>query len=79
MEVKNEYAYITTERIFKKNSIYIFFYSYVMGQKVHPIGARLGITQTFQSNWYAKDTRYSFFLKEESLVIINSCRTPVLS
>ena len=25
-----------------------------MGQKVHPIGFRLGITKTWESNWFAK-------------------------
>lgn len=33
-----------------------------MGQKVHPIGFRLGITQGWRSNWYAEKRRYSEFL-----------------
>ncbi len=33
-----------------------------MGQKVHPIGFRLGITQTWRSNWYAEKGRYADFL-----------------
>lgn len=45
-----------------------------MGQKVHPIGFRLGITKTWSSNWYAKknyaellheDIKIRNFIKEE--------------
>ncbi|MCP4750237.1 MAG: 30S ribosomal protein S3 [Proteobacteria bacterium] len=35
-----------------------------MGQKVNPIGLRLGITKTWQSNWYA-EKRYSDILLED--------------
>ena len=45
-----------------------------MGQKVHPIGFRLGITKTWSSNWFAKknyaellheDIKIRNFIKEE--------------
>ncbi len=45
-----------------------------MGQKVHPVGFRLGITKTWSSNWYAKknyaellheDIKIRDFIKEE--------------
>lgn len=39
-----------------------------MGQKVHPIGFRLGITQTHLSNWFAKKTNYSKFLFEDNFL-----------
>lgn len=35
-----------------------------MGQKVNPIGLRLGITKTWQSNWYA-EKRYAEILLED--------------
>lgn len=35
-----------------------------MGQKVNPIGLRLGITKTWQSNWYA-EKKYSDVLMED--------------
>lgn len=35
-----------------------------MGQKVNPIGLRLGITKTWQSNWYA-EKKYSSILMED--------------
>jgi len=35
-----------------------------MGQKVHPIGFRLGITKTWSSNWYAKKN-YGELLHED--------------
>ena len=30
-----------------------------MGQKVNPIGLRLGINRTWDSRWYANDENYS--------------------
>jgi small subunit ribosomal protein S3 len=36
-----------------------------MGQKIHPIGFRLGITQNHFSIWYAKPELYSFFVLED--------------
>ena len=35
-----------------------------MGQKVHPIGFRLGITQDWKSRWFSKN-KYQEFLKED--------------
>ena len=39
-----------------------------MGQKTHPLGFRLGITQTHKSNWYAKFTQYANILKEDDQI-----------
>lgn len=36
-----------------------------MGQKVHPIGFRLGITQPHLSKWFAKKENYSKYLFED--------------
>lgn len=36
-----------------------------MGQKIHPIGFRLGITQEHRSRWYADPNRYSDLLQED--------------
>ena len=38
-----------------------------MGQKVHPIGFRLGINKTWQSNWYAK-RNYADLLHEDLMI-----------
>lgn len=38
-----------------------------MGQKVHPIGFRLGIVKTWDSRWYAEKV-YSKFLQEDILI-----------
>ena len=36
-----------------------------MGQKVNPIGLRLGINRTWDSRWYADDARYGNLLHED--------------
>lgn len=36
-----------------------------MGQKVNPIGLRLGITEKWRSFWYADDRHFKDFLKED--------------
>lgn len=36
-----------------------------MGQKVNPIGLRLGINKTWQSRWYARSADYAEFLHED--------------
>ncbi len=36
-----------------------------MGQKIHPLGFRLGITQNHKSLWYSNFDRYSNILKED--------------
>lgn len=36
-----------------------------MGQKIHPIGFRLGITQEHRSRWFADSNRYSDLLQED--------------
>jgi small subunit ribosomal protein S3 len=36
-----------------------------VGQKIHPIGLRLGITQEHRSRWYADKNRYPELLKED--------------
>ena len=38
-----------------------------MGQKVHPIGFRLGINKTWQSNWYAR-RNYAELLHEDLMI-----------
>jgi small subunit ribosomal protein S3 len=39
-----------------------------MGQKTHPLGFRLGITQTHRSSWFGDKTSYSEFLKQDYLI-----------
>lgn len=36
-----------------------------MGQKIHPVGFRLGITQEHQSRWFASSERYPEILQED--------------
>ena len=36
-----------------------------MGQKVNPIGLRLGINRTWDSRWYAEGSEYSTMLHED--------------
>ncbi len=36
-----------------------------MGQKVNPVGIRLGITRTWDSRWFAKRGEYATFLHED--------------
>ena len=39
-----------------------------MGQKTHPLGFRLGITQDHKSTWYANFNQYAKVLKEDNLI-----------
>jgi small subunit ribosomal protein S3 len=36
-----------------------------MGQKIHPLGFRLGITQDHRSTWFAKPSQYAGFVQED--------------
>jgi small subunit ribosomal protein S3 len=39
-----------------------------MGQKTHPLGFRLGITQEHKSKWYANFNQYANILKEDDQI-----------
>ena len=39
-----------------------------MGQKVHPLGLRIGITQKHRSNWFANSKDYARFVLEDKLL-----------
>lgn len=39
-----------------------------MGQKTHPKGFRLGITKTWDSNWYAQGKKYSEWIKRDEKI-----------
>ena len=39
-----------------------------MGQKTHPLGFRLGITQEHKSKWYAKFSQYPSILEEDNKI-----------
>ena len=39
-----------------------------MGQKTHPLGFRLGITQKHKSSWYTKLNQYANLLKEDDKI-----------
>lgn len=36
-----------------------------MGQKVHPVGIRLGITRHWASTWYASNDKYADYLRQD--------------
>ncbi len=33
--------------------MFIFIFAYLMGQKIHPLGFRVGITKKHKSQWFA--------------------------
>lgn len=39
-----------------------------MGQKIHPVGFRLGIVQDHRSRWFAEGSRYPELLQEDYLI-----------
>ena len=39
-----------------------------MGQKVHPIGIRLGITKEWSSKWYADSQTYSDYVYQDQQI-----------
>ena len=39
-----------------------------MGQKTHPLGFRIGITQNHKSSWFTSMKNYSYLLKEDYLI-----------
>jgi len=39
-----------------------------MGQKIHPIGLRIGITQEHRSQWFAKKHDYSTLIQEDAII-----------
>ena len=39
-----------------------------MGQKVNPIGFRLGVRRNWSARWYANKHDYSKFLEEDNLI-----------
>ena len=39
-----------------------------MGQKVHPLGFRLGVTENHRAHWFATPSQYSFFLQEDDFI-----------
>jgi len=39
-----------------------------LGQKVNPIGLRLGINKTWSSRWFAKSNKFADLLKEDMLI-----------
>ena len=36
-----------------------------MGQKVNPVGMRIGVNRDWESKWYANDKDYATFLHED--------------
>jgi small subunit ribosomal protein S3 len=46
----------------------LYYFKKLMGQKVNPLGFRIGITQDHRSHWYAKQSDYSSLLMEDSFI-----------
>src|SRR5207253_205072 len=49
-----------------------------MGQKINPIGLRLGINRTWDSRWYAGKNEYGKLLHEDVQINIVEIRKPEL-
>ncbi len=39
-----------------------------MGQKIHPVGLRLGIVQKHKSQWYSKPRQYALFVQQDKVI-----------
>lgn len=39
-----------------------------MGQKIHPLGFRLGVTQEHRAHWFAKPSEYKFLVEEDNYI-----------
>lgn len=39
-----------------------------MGQKIHPVGLRLGIVQKHKSQWYSKPRHYARFIQQDTII-----------
>ena len=39
-----------------------------MGQKIHPLGFRVGITRNYRSQWFSQSTHYSQLLIEDNFI-----------
>ena len=39
-----------------------------MGQKIHPLGFRLGITKKHRSQWFAKTAQYPQLVLEDNFI-----------
>jgi small subunit ribosomal protein S3 len=66
----------------KSGRLQLIFLFFIMGQKVHPVGIRLGITKKACSHWYAKGRDYSFFLAEDKFLrdyVSQFCRQCMIS
>jgi len=50
-----------------------------MGQKVNPVGIRLGITRTWDSRWFAKRSDYAKFLHEDVKIRYKACQQTALT
>lgn len=52
--------------LIKIHTNYLFFHSLLMGQKIHPLGFRLGVSQKHHSNWFSPFNHYSELIQEDS-------------
>lgn len=53
-----------------------------MGQKVHPLGFRLGVTKTHKSNWFTTKKKYPIFIEQDQFlrnVLLNQYRDAGIS
>ena len=53
---------------FERRSSIFNYTSSIMGQKVHPLGFRIGVTQTHRSQWFAKPKDYANLVKEDLII-----------
>ena len=49
-----------------------------MGQKVSPIGLRLGINKDWEAKWYANNSEFSDYLQKSIPIVKKSYHIPLL-
>lgn len=53
---------------YQEKEFKFFYLNKVMGQKIHPMGFRLGITRTHQSRWFVNSIFYPSLIVEDSFI-----------
>ena len=53
---------------YQEKEFKFFYLKKVMGQKIHPMGFRLGITRIHQSRWFVNSIFYPSLIVEDSFI-----------
>jgi hypothetical protein len=49
-----------------------------VGQKIHPLGFRLGISKKHSAQWFAKPNQYSGLVDQESVNLLINLNTELI-